>query len=210
VLLHRLQQRRLGLRRRAVDLVRQHDVPEHRAVHLPKIPERSSCGGRNRIERRCCLWARSRHGCSSMVGAACYPPEGYVGGQTPLEDDTHPVTSAGDLAFLGSRTGTVSAFAADGRLLWEKGAERGSIFALGADSTYVYATHLSGQLTAFSRATGELMWLIERGTLRRVSDEAILFRLRGMASSSMSAVISARSIGCKCPERIEAPAPGKS
>ena len=36
-LLHRLQQRGLGLRRRAVDLVRQHDVGENRSLHELKL-----------------------------------------------------------------------------------------------------------------------------------------------------------------------------
>lgn len=81
----------------------------------------------------------------------------------------------GRFCYLASRLGTVSAFAADGRLLWEKTAQRGSIFALGADPSYVYATHLSGQLAAFSRATGELMWLIDREELNRTTDETFLF-----------------------------------
>jgi hypothetical protein len=38
VLLHRLQQRGLRLRRRTVDLVRQHDVPEHGPVHELEEP----------------------------------------------------------------------------------------------------------------------------------------------------------------------------
>ena len=42
VLLHRLEQRGLGLGRRAVDLVGQHDVGEDRALHEP---ERAPAGG---------------------------------------------------------------------------------------------------------------------------------------------------------------------
>lgn len=114
-------------------------------------------------------------GSIEWTGPRATPPPGYYGGPNPLEDDLRRVTAEGDVAYLGSNLGTVSAFAADGRLLWEKTAERGSIFALSADATFVYATHFSGQLAAFSRATGELMWLVERGALRRTTDEALLF-----------------------------------
>src|SRR3712207_6871617 len=38
VLLHRLEQRRLGARRRAVDLVGEHDVREHRPPHEAERP----------------------------------------------------------------------------------------------------------------------------------------------------------------------------